>query len=233
MLRVLRSNERGFRDHGWLQTHHTFSFADYLNREAMGWGHLRVINEDTIQAGEGFGWHGHKDMEIITFVTEGTLNHQDSMGHVKSIEQYEVQVMSAGKGVFHSEFNGLKDKPTSLYQIWIRPDRNDVEPRYDQKSFADLKDTYGYHLLVGSMQSKAPLKIYQDAEIHWGNLQENQTLRLQQNPKRWQWLHLISGGLTVNDHEILRPGDALGSHDISELKIDPKMPSQFLLFDTP
>lgn len=226
MFRVLRSNERGFRDHGWLKTHHTFSFADYINPEANNWGQLRVINQDTIKAGEGFGWHGHKDMEIITFVVEGRLNHEDSMGHVKSIEQYDVQVMSAGKGVFHSEFNGMKDQDTSLFQIWMMPEVLNVEPRYDQKSFKDFKNQHGLHLLVGSMQSDAPLKINQQAEIYWGNLKSDSkdggALRVKQNSSTWTWLHLMSGELTVNEHEILRPGDALGSHEISELQMDPK-----------
>lgn len=232
MLRVMRSDERGFRDHGWLKTHHSFSFADYMNPEAMGWGHLRVINEDVINAGEGFGWHGHKDMEIITFVTSGKINHEDSMGHVKSIEPHEVQVMSAGRGVFHSEFNGIKDQPTKLYQIWIRPDTMNVDPRYEQKSFKEFTEKNGFHWLVGSMDSDAPLKIHQDTKIHWGNLKKDELLKVKQNPKRWSWLHLISGGLTVNEHEILRPGDALGSHDISEIRIQPAMDSQFLFFDT-
>lgn len=233
MLRVMRSNERGFRDHGWLKTHHSFSFADYFNKEAMSWGSLRVINEDTINAGEGFGWHGHKDMEIITFVTEGKLNHEDSMGHVESINPFEVQVMSAGTGVFHSEFNGLKDGPTSLYQIWVIPDKTGVEPRYDQKSFADLKDQYGVHKLVGSMNSDAPLKIHQDAEISWGNLKENQVVNLKQDLKKPTWIHLISGEVKINDTEMLNPGDAIGSFEVAELKIEPKKDSQFLVFTTP
>ena len=233
MLRVMRSEERGFRDHGWLKTHHTFSFADYMNPESMGWGYLRVINQDTIEGGQGFGWHGHKDMEIITFVTEGKLNHEDSMGHVKSIEPNEVQVMSAGKGVFHSEFNGAPNQNTSLFQIWIRPNAHNVEPRYDQKSFAEFTTQPGFHWLVGSMESEAPLKIHQDAKIHWGNLPSGKLLKIKQNPKRWSWLHLISGGLTVNEHEILRPGDAIGAHEMSELRVDPKADSQFLFFDTP
>ena len=229
MIEIRKSEDRGRADHGWLRSYHTFSFADYYDAEHTGFGHLRVINEDRIQPGTGFGTHGHRDMEIISYVLEGELAHKDSMGNGSTIVPGDVQRMSAGKGVLHSEFNHAQDV-THFLQIWIEPSVTGIPPSYEQKHF-DAASKRGRLRLVASPDGReGSVTIHQDAFVYAALLDgaERATHKLQ--PGRRAYLHVARGKLTANDQP-LEAGDALKAANTPEITLEKGEGAELLLFD--
>jgi hypothetical protein len=207
MLTVRKSKQRGYADHGWLKSFHSFSFAGYYDPQHMGWGNLRVINEDWIAAGKGFGTHGHRDMEIITYVLSGSLAHQDSMGNIKAIPPGDVQRMSAGTGVQHSEFNHAPNDTTHLLQIWIEPNVMSIEPSYEQKTFADAEKLGNLRLLASNDGARGSVIIHADARLYAGLFDGDQTAELTLDASRKCYVHLVRGELSVNGITLVT-GDA-------------------------
>ncbi len=230
MIKIRKSNERGHANHGWLDTHYTFSFSDYHDPRFMGFRDLRVINEDFIEPVQGFPKHGHRDMEIITYVISGELSHRDSLGNGETIRPHEVQRMTAGTGVLHSEYSSPTDK-THLLQIWILPDQNRLTPSYEQKLFP-AKEKQGSLRLVASRGGEdRSVHINQDVKLYASMLQNGDKVSLDLADGRHAWIQLISGTLEVNG-EILNAGDGAAISDESELKIKARDDnSEFLLFD--
>jgi len=227
MIKLRKSNDRGFFNHGWLKSFHTFSFANYYDPAHMHFGNLRVINEDEIDGGTGFGKHPHDNMEIITYVTSGALSHQDSMNNSSTIFPGEVQIMSAGTGVFHSEFNHEKNSKTHLLQIWILPKEKNIAPRYGQKSFSKENELV---LAVSGSGRDGSLQINQDAEIFVGKFSQEKTINFSAKKNRKIWIQLISGNIDVNGNKLEKgDGCAIQNEENLDLKISAK--SEFLLFD--
>lgn len=236
MLKVRRASDRGHADHGWLNSYHSFSFADYHDPAHMGFGVLRVINEDRIQGGTGFGRHGHHDMEIISYVLAGALEHQDSMGNRTLIRPGEVQRMSAGTGVEHSEINFEKDRESHFLQIWVLPDRKGYPPSYAQKSFSPDLAQKSLVLVASKAGRDNSLSINQDADVYLGKAKGGETLPYRSRPERKLWLQMISGDLQVDAHgekATLGPSDGLAMTDISELTLHGTTDVDFILFDMP
>jgi redox-sensitive bicupin YhaK (pirin superfamily) len=224
MIHVRKAEERGHFDHGWLDTWHTFSFADYYDPDNMGFRTLRVINEDRVAPGTGFGRHGHRDMEIVTVVLEGALAHRDSMGTGAVIRPGEVQRMSAGTGVLHSEMNASEIAPVHLYQIWLLPEREGIQPGYEQKDFPPAD---GKLQLVASHDARdGSLKIHQDVDLYRGEVDGD--LRFDFRPGRYGWLQVASGEMTVNG-QALKAGDGVAIEE--EKAIEVKGKGEVLLFD--
>ncbi len=230
MTTLRRAADRGGADHGWLQTAHTFSFGSYHDPAHMGFRALRVINEDVVQPGRGFGRHGHRDMEIISYVLEGALEHRDSMDNVSVLGPGEVQVMSAGRGIMHGEQNASATEPVHFYQIWIQPERPGVTPRYDQKAFpeADRKDAW--RLVVSGDGRDGSLKIHQDASIHLASLSAGAELSRDLPPGRHAWLQVLKGSVVL-DGATLGPGDGAAVSDQPAIAIRALGPSEVMLFD--
>ena len=229
MIEIRKSEDRGRADHGWLRSYHTFSFADYYDAEQTGFGHLRVINEDRIQPGTGFGTHGHRDMEIISYVLEGELAHKDSMGNGSTIVPGDVQRMSAGKGVLHSEFNHARDV-THFLQIWIEPSVTGIPPSYEQKHF-DAASKRGQLRLVASPDGReGSVTIHQDALVYAALLDgaDRAVRRLQ--PGRRAYVHVARGRLAVNGKP-LEAGDALKATQTAEIVLEKGKDAEVLLFD--
>jgi len=230
MLQLRKSADRGYADHGWLKSFHSFSFAGYQDPQFMGWGNLRVINEDRIAAGMGFGKHGHRNMEIISYVLTGELAHEDSMGNIEGIPPGDVQRMSAGSGVTHSEFNHAKDQTTHFLQIWIEPNVLEIEPSYEQKTIP-LSDKQGKLRLVASPDGvDGSVKIFADAKVYAGLFDGLQLAQLQLDPKRKAYVHLIQGSLDING-QTLESGDALLIEAESHLEITNGKSAEVLVFD--
>jgi redox-sensitive bicupin YhaK (pirin superfamily) len=230
MLQLRKSQDRGYADHGWLQSFHSFSFAGYHDSKFMGWGNLRVINEDQVAAGMGFGKHGHRNMEIISYVLSGELAHQDSMGNIKSIPPGDVQRMSAGSGVMHSEFNHTKEQTTHLLQIWIEPNVLEIEPSYEQKTIP-LTDKQGKLCLVASPNGKdGSVSISADAKVYAGLFNGPQSAQMQLDRERKAYMHLIKGSLTVNGQKLVG-GDALLMENESTLELRDGVDAEVLFFD--
>jgi redox-sensitive bicupin YhaK (pirin superfamily) len=230
MLTLRRSDERGHADHGWLQSFHSFSFAQYHDPAHMGFGPLRVINDDVIAPGRGFGMHGHRDMEIVTYVLQGELAHKDSLGNGAAILPGEVQRMSAGKGILHSEFNPLQDKPTHLLQIWIEPTEKGLRASYEQKHFSD-EDKRGCLRLVASPDGRlGSVTIHADATLSVGLFDGNEQTELALNPARKAYVHVARGEVVVNG-QALRAGDALKLEGESALQIAQGRQAEVLVFD--
>ncbi len=230
MMEIRRSQDRGLAEHGWLRSYHSFSFADYHDTEHMGFGHLRVINEDRIQPGTGFGTHGHRDMEIISYVLEGALAHKDSMGNGSTIVPGDVQRMSAGKGVMHSEFNQSKEGVTHFLQIWIEPNVAGIAPSYEQKYF-DAASKRGKLRLVASPDGRdATVTIHQDAFLYAALLDGADRAVHRVQPGRRAYLHVARGKLTANG-QALEAGDALKAVDTTEIVLDEAKDAEVLLFD--
>ena len=230
MLQLRKSTDRGYADHGWLKSFHSFSFAGYQDPQFMGWGNLRVINEDRVAAGMGFGKHGHRNMEIISYVLTGELAHEDSMGNIEGIPPGDVQRMSAGSGVTHSEFNHAKDQTTHFLQIWIEPNVLEIEPSYEQKTIP-LSDKQGKLRLVASPDgAEGSVKIFADAKVYAGLFDGLQTAQLQLDPKRKAYVHLIQGSLDINS-QTLEGGDALLIEAESQLAISHGKSAEVLVFD--
>ena len=230
-MQLLRtSQERGYADHGWLKSFHSFSFAGYQDPRFMGWGNLRVINEDRIAPGMGFGKHGHRNMEIISYVLSGELAHEDSMGNIKGIPPGDIQRMSAGTGVVHSEFNHAKDQTTHFLQIWIEPNTLEVAPSYEQKSIP-LANKEGKLCLVASPDGQDySVMIHADAKLYSGLFDGDQSAKLALDPKRKAYVHLIRGSLDVNG-QTLSDGDALFIQDETQLEITNGKNAEVLVFD--
>jgi quercetin 2,3-dioxygenase len=230
MIEIRKSTDRGLADHGWLRSFHSFSFADYYDPDHMGFGDLRVINEDRIQPGTGFGTHGHRDMEIISYVLEGALAHKDSMGNGSTIVPGDVQRMSAGKGVLHSEFNHAKDAVTHFLQIWIEPNVTGIPPSYEQKHF-DAASKRGKLRLVASPDGReGSVMIHQDAFLYAALLDGNDRVVHRIEPGRRVYLHVARGELTTNG-QALEAGDALKVVDAAELALEGAKDAEVVLFD--
>ena len=230
MLFLRKSADRGYADHGWLKSFHSFSFAGYHDPQFMGWGNLRVINEDRVAAGMGFGKHSHRNMEIISYVLSGELAHEDSMGNIEGIPPGDVQRMSAGSGVTHSEFNHAKDQTTHFLQIWIEPNVMEIEPSYEQKTIP-LSDKQGKLRLVASPDgTEGSVKIFADAKIYVGLFDGQQLAQLQLDLKRKAYVHLIQGSLDING-QTLGSGDALLIEAESQLAISNGKSAEVLVFD--
>ena len=230
MKHIRRSQARGYADHGWLKSHHSFSFADYHDPQWMGWGNLRVINEDRIAPGTGFGTHGHRDMEIISYVLEGNLAHKDSMGNIKGIPPGDVQRMSAGTGVRHSEFNHAPDQTTHFLQIWIEPNVRGIAPGYEQKTFAEA-DKRGQLKLVASRDGAGgSVSIHADAAMYAGLLDGADEAELALDPQRMAYVHLVRGSLEVNGERLLA-GDAVALSGESKVSLGAGQDAEVLVFD--
>jgi quercetin 2,3-dioxygenase len=232
MNNIRRSQERGFADHGWLKSFHTFSFADYFDPEHVEFGPLRVINEDRVQAGAGFGTHPHRDMEIISYVLSGELAHKDSMGNGSTIKPGDVQRMSAGTGVRHSEFNPSAKEPVHFLQIWIQPGQKNIEPSYEEKRFATEEKRGRLRLIVSPDSAQGSLLIHQDARIFAGLFDGAEQGELAVAPGRRIYLHVARGTVTAN-HQILNAGDALRITDASKLDLRDGRDAEVLVFDLP
>ena len=229
MMIIRKSNERGHASHGWLDSYHTFSFADYHDANWLGFRTLRVINDDLIMPGMGFGTHPHRDMEIISFVLKGSLAHRDSMGNGRVIGAGEFQYMSAGSGVQHSEFNPSETEATRLLQIWIKPDTKGVTPRYAEKTSAEAPA--GKLNLIASKDGRGnSIAIHQDADLWHARLEGGQQATHPLAAKRHAWLHVAEGEVTVNG-QTLAGGDAIGVSEEAVLQVIAVKPSQVLLFD--
>jgi redox-sensitive bicupin YhaK (pirin superfamily) len=229
MIQIRRSGERGHADHGWLDSRHTFSFADYHDPAWMGFRSLRVINDDRVAAGRGFGTHPHRDMEIVSYVLGGSLEHRDSMGNGRIIQPGEFQHMSAGTGVLHSEFNPSTEAPTHFLQIWIVPDQKGVPPRYAEKSCRDAAS--GRLHLVASRTGRADsIAIRQDADLWLAKLDTGERVRHTLAPDRHAWIHVATGSLTLNGQP-LEAGDSAGITGESSLELAGTTPAQAILFD--
>ncbi len=237
MITLRKSADRGYADHGWLKSFHSFSFADYHDPAHMGVGNLRVINEDRIAPGTGFGTHGHRDMEIVSYVLDGALAHKDSMGngsaggaHAGVIRPGDVQRMSAGTGVMHSEFNHASDQPTHFLQIWIQPAQRGIAPGYEQKHF-DAQSKRGRLVLVGSPTgAEGSVTLHADASLRAGLFGSGERAELALDPRRVTYVHLVRGALRVNGQRLLG-GDALTLSQETQLVLDEGQDSEVLVFD--
>lgn len=232
MLIKRLSNERGYADHGWLKSFHSFSFADYYDPNFMGFGPLRVINEDWIAPGMGFGTHGHKNMEIITYVLEGELAHKDSMGNGKAILPHEVQRMSAGKGVLHSEFNHAKDATTHLLQIWIQPDVIGVSPSYEQTFFAPEEKRGKLRLVASPNGEDGSVTIHSSAKLFAALVDGPEKVQHALASNRIAYLHVAKGSIDVNGNR-LSAGDAAMMAEEASIQITNGEQAEILLFDLP
>ena len=230
MLTLRKSNERGYADHGWLKSFHSFSFAGYHDPKHMGFGNLRVINEDRIAPGTGFGTHGHRDMEIISYVLSGELAHKDTMGNVKGIPPGDVQRMSAGRGVQHSEFNHAPNDTTHFLQIWIEPNVTGIPPGYEQKTFDDAQKQGKLRLVASPDGAEGSVTIHADARIYAGLFDGAQTAELSLNANRKTYIHLVRGELDVNGQS-LTTGDAALLIDESQVTLTGGKSAEVLLFD--
>jgi redox-sensitive bicupin YhaK (pirin superfamily) len=230
MLTLRKAQDRGFADHGWLKSFHSFSFASYHDPKFMGWGNLRVINEDRVAAGMGFGKHGHRNMEIISYVLSGELAHEDSMGNIKGIPPGDVQRMSAGSGVTHSEFNHAKDQTTHFLQIWIEPNAMEITPTYEQKSIP-AQAKLGKLCLIASPEGAGhSVKIHAEARMYAGLFDGAQSEKIELDPNRKAYVHLVKGALYINGIP-LSSGDALLVENESNLLISDGKDAEVIIFD--
>ena len=230
MLNLRTSSERGFADHGWLKSFHSFSFAGYYDPQFMGWGNLRVVNEDRIAPGTGFGTHGHRDMEIISYVLSGELAHKDSMGNVKGIPPGDVQRMSAGSGVQHSEFNHAEGAQTHFLQIWIEPNVRGIEPSYEQQTFTTPEKSGVLRLVASPTGDNGAVLIHADARMYSGLFATDQTASLSLDAHRKAYVQVLRGALSVNGLAITA-GDALLIEDETQLTFSHGQDAEVLVFD--
>jgi redox-sensitive bicupin YhaK (pirin superfamily) len=226
------SQDRGHAQHGWLDSFHSFSFADYYDPKHMGFGPLRVINEDRVQAGQGFGTHGHRDMEIISYVLDGELAHKDSMGNGSVIRPGDVQRMSAGTGVHHSEFNGSRDKPVHFLQIWIEPKARGIPPSYEEKRFEPASKRGTLRLVASPDGRDGSVTIHQDASLYAALVDGDEAVSFAQQPGRLTYVHVIRGAVDVNGQP-LSGGDALKLTGEADVRISKGRDAEILLFDLP
>jgi redox-sensitive bicupin YhaK (pirin superfamily) len=230
MTTIRKSNQRGHAVHGWLDSYRTFSFAGYYDPKHMGFGPLRVINEDRVSPGKGFGSHGHDDMEILTYVLSGALAHKDSMGNVETLRPNDLQRISAGTGIVHSEFNGSSSEPVHFLQIWIEPDENGLTPGYQQLALTE-EQKLGKLVLVAASEGEGTLKIHQDAQVLIGQVEAGKKLTYQMKSGRKAWVHLIRGAVSINGQALIT-GDAAAVDGEKALAIAGSSPnSELLVFD--
>src|ERR1017187_9464200 len=230
MIAIRQSSQRGHANHGWLDTYHTFSFASYYDPKHMGFGPLRVINEDRVSPGKGFGSHGHQDMEILTYVLSGALAHKDSMGNVETPHANDLQRITAGTGIVHSEFNGSRTEPVHFLQIWLEPQASGLPPSYQQLSLTE-EQKLGKLVLVASPEGGGPLKIHQDVQVLIGQVEAGQELAHELRAGRQAWVQVIRGAAAVNG-QALATGDAAavtGETAVTVAGIDAK--TEVLVFD--
>ena len=230
MQTVRRSQDRGHANHGWLDSHHSFSFANYHDPEHMGWGNLRVINEDRIAPGTGFGTHGHRDMEIISYVLQGNLAHKDSMGNVKGIPPGDVQRMSAGTGVMHSEFNHAPQQVTHFLQIWIEPDVTGIAPSYEQKTFPDQDKRGRLRLVASPDAAEGSVQIHADARVYAGLFDADESAQLAVAADRKAYVHVVRGDIEANGQS-LHAGDALMLEQEALIQLRQGRQAEVLVFD--
>ena len=230
MITLRRAQDRGHADHGWLKSAHSFSFADYYDPRHMGWGNLRVLNDDRIDAGTGFGRHGHRDMEIISYVLSGALAHQDSMGNQTTIPPGDVQRMSAGTGVMHSEFNHAKDQLTHFLQIWILPSTAGIPPSYDQKTFAESEKRGQLRLVASPNGAQGSVSVHADARLYAGLFDGAEDAELELIARRKGYVFLARGQLQVNGYH-LTAGDALLLDQEPLVKVSAGVDAEVLVFD--
>jgi redox-sensitive bicupin YhaK (pirin superfamily) len=230
MLVIRRAQERGYFDHGWLKTYHTFSFADYHDPKFMGFRSLRVINEDRVAPGEGFPTHGHADMEILSYVLEGALAHQDSLGNGSIIRPGELQRMSAGAGVRHSEANASEDQVVHFLQIWILPDKRGLKPSYEQKEFGLSRQPNRWVLMGSPNSAGGSLRIHQDVKLSGAVLSASQSLGYELAPGRHAWVQIARGEVSVDELH-LNAGDGLAASELTALEFRAHQDAELLLFD--
>jgi redox-sensitive bicupin YhaK (pirin superfamily) len=229
MTNIRKANERGHAEHGWLDTYHTFSFANYHDPNWMGYRTLRVINDDVVMPGMGFDMHPHRDMEIITYILSGQLEHRDSMGNGRVIKPGDVQYMAAGTGVLHSEFNPSREEAVHLLQIWITPDKRGAAPRYAEKAFGNTAPG-ALHLVTSKTGRDGSIPINQDAELWLAKLSPKQSVTHNLAPQRHAWVHVADGEVVLNG-KTLQTGDAAAISDEPKIELTAVRPSQVLLFD--
>ena len=232
MQDIRRSDERGLADHGWLKSRHSFSFADYLDPEHVQFGPLRVINEDRVAPGGGFGTHGHRDMEIVSYVLGGALEHKDSMGTGSIIRPGDVQRMSAGRGVMHSEFNASQTEPVHFLQIWIIPEVTGIAPGYEQKHFAAADKRGRLRLVAARDGREGAVNIHQDASVYAGLFDGGESAELPLAPGRKAYVHVARGSIVANGAP-LSAGDALKATDAKSVRLEGGKDAEVLVFDLP
>ena len=230
MLTLRKSQDRGYADHGWLKSFHSFSFADYYDPAHMGWGNLRVINEDRIAPGTGFGTHGHRDMEIISYVLSGELAHKDSMGNGRAIPPCDVQRMSAGRGVMHSEYNHAPQDTTHFFQIWIEPNVRGIPPSYEQKTFATAEKRGTLRLVASPDGASGSVTLHADARLYAGLFDGPEAATLALDPARKAYVHLVRGELSINGQR-LGAGDAALLAGEDKVELAAGRDAEVLLFD--
>lgn len=230
MYQVRKANERGHASYGWLDTYHTFSFATYHDPQHMRFRNLRVMNEDFVAAGQGFGTHPHNDMEIVTYVLQGALEHRDSMGNGEVLRPGEFQRMSAGTGITHSEFNPSSHEPTHLYQIWLLPERRGIEPSYEQKKFDISERTNQLRLVASPTGESGSLTIHTQAKIYLGTFETSRLARLAIESGKHIWLQVLSGAGSVGEYS-LESGDGIAISEESLLEYQATRTSEILVFE--
>lgn len=230
MITVRKADERGGADHGWLQTAHTFSFSNYYDPAFMGFRSLRVINEDVVQPSHGFGEHGHRDMEIVTYVLSGELGHRDSMDHASVLRPGEFQRMTAGRGLRHSEMNASDENPVHFYQIWLLPERPGLDPSYEQKAFPESGRRDAWQVVASPDGRDGSLRIHQDASIHLATLDSGAELTRPLAPGRHAWIQVLKGSVELNGR-VLEAGDGAAVSDESSLSVKAVAPAEVMLFD--
>jgi redox-sensitive bicupin YhaK (pirin superfamily) len=230
MITIRRGSERGHFNHGWLDTYHTFAFGDYFDPQHIQFGSLRVMNEDRVAPGQGFGMHGHRDMEIVTYVLSGALAHRDSLGNGETLRPGELQRMTAGTGIRHSEYNPSDDQPVHLYQIWLLPQRPGLEPSYEQKAFAAEGRQGAWQLVASPDAAEGSLKIHQDARLYLAELAAGQQLDKAIDKSRQVWLQVLRGEVEVGGQR-LSAGDAAAVTGESNIAITASTGAETLLFD--
>jgi redox-sensitive bicupin YhaK (pirin superfamily) len=230
MIQVRKAAERGHFDHGWLDTYHSFSFADYYDPAHMGFRSLRVINDDRVQPGQGFGMHGHRDMEIVTYVLDGALEHRDSMGNGSIIRAGELQRMTAGTGVRHSEFNPSDAEWVHLYQIWLLPQRKGLMPSYEQLAVGKDEKRGRLRLVASADGADGSLTIHQDARLYLASLSPGESVSHEIERGRAAWLQVLRGSVNVLGHD-LAAGDGVAVTDENAISVQARTPSEVLLFD--
>lgn len=230
MLTLRKSQDRGYADHGWLKSFHSFSFAGYYDPQFMGWGNLRVINEDRVAAGTGFGTHGHRDMEIVSYVVSGELAHQDSMGNSSRIPPGDVQRMSAGRGVQHSETNHAQGQSTHFFQIWIEPSQRGIAPGYEQKTFADAEKRGVLRLVAAPDGAQGAVTLHADARLYAGLFDGAESAQVDLAPGRKAYVHVVRGSLHVNG-QALQGGDAAMLTEETSVVLRDGKDAEVLVFD--
>lgn len=230
MITIRKSNDRGHADYGWLDTRYTFSFARYVDRRFMGFRDLRVINEDVVAPGKGFGQHPHDNMEIITYVLSGALAHRDTLGHVKSLGPGEVQRMSAGTGIEHSEFNPSSTDPVHLLQIWLLPAKENTAPSYEQKSFPIADQRNRLHLVASPDGAEGSVRVGQDVRLYAGRLDTGHTAQVALAPSRHAWVQVVRGSVDLNGQP-LEPGDGAAVSEEQAVSLRALENAEVLVFD--